>query len=90
MIRRREVGCTYLWSKAGGEPSTLPHVVYDRVVEAWKRGEAFFDGVDLYGGRVSMKLADIVMISESTPETIALARAANKQDRADDVAEGLE
>lgn len=52
--------------------------------------ERYFEGRDVNGCTMVLKVMDMIAILRHTPESIAGNRAERKANKADDVAEGLE
>lgn len=45
---------------------------HEALLAAWQKGQAFFDGEDIFGCPLSVKLGDVNMIALTTPASIAL------------------
>ena len=92
MTRRiRDLGTCLAYPKGGdGQPYHLAIGEFDRLREDWMAGKAFFDGEMHFGGRVTLKLMDVVAIAEVTPASLAEQRANQKADKEDDLLDGLD
>lgn len=89
MIRTRETG----WARivfAGGHTSDVALDELESLRSAWKRGEAFWTGLDAYGDSVTIKLGAVVQVAAATPEGIVLAREDRLADAQDDAIRGVE
>lgn len=84
--RRREIGCCTAWTKLG---SVIVFRAEDHspLLDAWKRGQAFFDGFDFHGEPLTVKLGDVVCVRLLTPESMAAGREEDRLDAADDKAD---
>lgn len=88
--RIRELGVCLAYPKAEGSPYHLAVAEYDRLLADWMAGKAFFDAEMHYGGRVSLRLADIVALAEITPASLAAQREDERADKAEDLIDGLD
>lgn len=92
MRRQREDGYCLAFSKADGSAYTLPRSEYTAVHAAWMRGEAFWTGGGFYGGAITLRLGDIVAVTDIPPDVVRAQRADKhaeaEEDRADDLLTG--
>ena len=89
MIRQRELGACYAYSKADGSAYAIPRADYPRLLAEWMIGRAFYTGQSYYGGTITLKLADIVAVCDTPPEAMAMGRADKRADEEDDRADDL-
>ena len=68
----------------------MPFEVFDDLNAAFKRGAAFWEGVTLYGARVTIRLGDLGGIVQNSAEQMALKRAEIKADKAEDAIDGFD
>ena len=80
-MKQDEIGCTQIYLKEDPDPFQLHPDEYSKVREAWMKGEAFYTGRDCYGEAVTLKLGQVVAISESTAAVRAQAREDRKTDK---------
>ena len=92
MIRQRERGACYAYSKADGSAYALPRSEYSRLVSEWMAGRAFFEGPGYYGGTIHLKLGDIVAVTDTPAAALMAGRADQRsnedEDRADELLTG--
>lgn len=89
MMRQREEGACYAYSKADGSAYSLPRSEYPRLVSEWMAGRAFFQGQGFYGATVHLKLGDIVAVADTPAEAMAASRADKRMDEDEDRADDL-
>lgn len=51
----------------GGHEFCLDRQDFEALLKAWKDGYDFFDGIDLYGDRVTLSLRSVTNVQEVTP-----------------------
>lgn len=88
--RIRELGVCLAYPKAEGSPYHLAISEFERLREDWMAGKAFCDAEMHYGGKVALRLADIVAIARVTPDSIATQRDDERADKAEDLIDGLD
>lgn len=88
MTRQRETGFVAAYSRADGNAYRLERGEYQRLLDDWMAGKAFFTGCNCYGDVVSLKLGDIVAVSYHTPKGLAAARADTQADEREDAIDG--
>lgn len=66
----------------------LPVEAFDGFITAWMAGRAFWQGVNLWGSSVIIKLADITGVIVSTEESMAAIAADNEERKRRDVLTG--
>ena len=84
MVRQREVGSCYAYSKADGSAYAFARDEYQPLLQEWMAGRAFFTGLSVYGSVLTVKLGDIVAVSDVSPEQMAAQREDRKADERDD------
>lgn len=86
--RRRLIGCCTAWTKLG---SVIVFRSEDHagLLEAWKRGAAFFDGRDFHCEPLTVKLGDVVCVRLLSPDSMAATREEDRLDAAEDRADEL-
>jgi hypothetical protein len=73
-IRQREVGSCYAWSKADGSAYAFARDEYQELLQEWMAGRAFFTGLTIYGAPLTVKLGDIVAVSDVSPDAMMAQR----------------
>jgi hypothetical protein len=84
MKRMREEGLALAYSKADGQPYSLPLTEYGPLKAAWMAGKAFYEGHGFYGQPMTLRLGDIVALEEASPEVLALGRADRAAEKRED------
>jgi hypothetical protein len=84
MIRERELGACYAYSKADGSAYRFARDEYARLHADWLAGKAFFTGRMLYGSTGTLKLGDIVAIIDTSSEELLAGLEDRRADEADD------
>lgn len=88
MKRQREDGVCFAYSKADGSCYTMERAEYPRLLAEWMAGKAFFTGISFYGSTITLKLGDIIAVSDCTSESIAARRQDEDADKAEDAING--
>jgi hypothetical protein len=83
-LRQREEGACYAYSRADGSSYSLRRSEHARLKVEWMAGRAFFTGLGFYGSELTLKLGDIVAISDVAPEHIASATEDQRANESDD------
>jgi hypothetical protein len=90
--RQRIDGACYAYSKNDGTAYALPRSEYAILLAHWMAGRAFYTGLSFYGGTITLKLGDIVAVSDAPPASLldgrADQRANEEEDRADELLSG--
>jgi hypothetical protein len=86
-IRQRELGSCYAYSKADGSAYAFARDEYQPLLHEWMAGRAFFTGTSVYGSPLTVKLGDIVAVSDVSPEALEAQREDRKADERDDAIE---
>lgn len=89
MIRERELGACYAYSRADGSAYRYDRSEYVALLAAWQAGKAFFTGRGLYGSAITIKLGDIIAVTHTTAEQLAAALADRRADDEDDRQEAM-
>lgn len=84
MMRQREDGVCYAYSKADGSQYVLARSEYPRLLQEWMAGKAFFTGMGFYGSTLTLKLGDIVAVSDFPTECTQAARKDQEADKRED------
>jgi hypothetical protein len=71
-MRHNEIGCCRVWLKEDPDSFILHPRYYEDLKRAWMAGETFFTAKDCYESEVIIRLAAVVAITITTPETIAV------------------
>lgn len=86
-MRQRDEGACYAYSKSDGSSYSLQRSEHARLKADWMAGKAFFTGVGFYGSELTLKLGDIVAVSDVAPEHIIASlddqRANEREDAID-------
>lgn len=88
--RERETGSTRCYLKNETGSWMLSPDDHDSVLGDWKNGKAFWDGLDYYGARITIKLGDVAGITRSTQQSIAMRRADLIRNRDEDRLDGFD
>jgi hypothetical protein len=83
-IRQREVGSCFAYSKADGSAYAFARDEYQPLLQEWMAGRAFFTGYSVYGSLLTVKLGDIVAVSDTSPEAMEMQREDRLADERDD------
>lgn len=84
MIRVREDGACYAYSRADGTAYVLRRDQYAGLLAAWMAGAAFWTGVTVYGSHVTLKLGDIVAVIDSSAANLRCGREDGTADERED------
>jgi hypothetical protein len=87
LIRQREVGACFAYSKADGSAYAFARDEFQPLLQEWMSGRAFYAGLSVYGSPLTVKLGDIVAVSDVSPEALAAQRDDRKADERDDALE---
>jgi hypothetical protein len=87
MTRREEFGVCYAHAFDDGS-YIMDRSHYDALKRAWMKGEAFYEGVGLYGQLVTLKLSRIEGVSDFSPEQIAAYDADQAEQSRQDMLQG--
>ena len=63
-MRQREDGFCLAYSKSDGKAFVLPRSEYPRLKSEWMAGRAFFEGEQFYGGPITLKLGDVMGVTD--------------------------
>jgi hypothetical protein len=63
-------GFTRIYYRGGGTRA-LQRADHDPLITAWKAGRPFFEGHDLYGDEVTIRLDDVSDVTHVTPRGMA-------------------
>lgn len=66
----------------------LPPSAHDDFLAAWQAGKPFWSGLNGWGERLTIKLADITGVVEKTEASIAMLEAESREKRSRDALEG--
>jgi hypothetical protein len=88
LIRQREIGSCFAYSRADGSAYAFARDEYAPLLNDWMMGRAFFTGASVWGSPLTVKLGDIVAVSDVSPESMAAQREDRKADERDDALEG--
>lgn len=80
-MRLQEIGVARVWVKDDENAFHFHPDLYESLKAAWMHGETFYEGVDVYGDLLVVKLAAVVAISRGTPEHMAEAHADAEADK---------
>lgn len=84
-MRQREDGVTLAYTKHDGPCFVLPFDAYDRLKTEWASLPfAFFSGTNFYGAPITIKLGDIVAVTQLTAEQLKAARDDSQEDDRED------
>lgn len=83
-LRQREEGACYAYSRADGSSYSLRRSEHARLKAEWMAGRAFFTGLGFYGSEITLKLGDIVAVSDVLPEHITAANDDARSNESDD------
>lgn len=79
--RAEEIGCARAWMRADGAAFLVAPDEHTRLRAEWMMGRAFFDGHDVYGAVITLKLGEVVAVGHATAEQCAEAYAIEREDR---------
>lgn len=81
MKRADREGNTLAYCRSDGCPIVLRVDQYPHLLAAWKAGQAFYDGVGVYGELVSIRLAGIEAVALLDANTCSEVLADEEEDR---------
>ena len=86
--RYRDEGYTGITMAGESSEWRLPLGEFERVRREWQSGAAFLDTTTFVGSRLSLKVARIESVVESTPVTLAARKAMDDETRAENAING--
>lgn len=89
MIREREIGACYAYSRADGSAYRFQREEYTALRADWMAGKSFFTGQMLYGSLCTVKLGDIIAVVDTSAEQLMAGLADRRADEAEDRADGM-
>lgn len=79
-----EHGATVVWMREDSEPFRFHADEYPTLKAAWMHGETFYTGMSIYGDETTIKLGNVVAVTQATVEGIAAWKRDQKDIEADE------